>query len=238
MNLLQAYKFHGARDTTMKFGDTLVFNMKDKSWDWLRETSNNAAYFNYLHPDGPRWTDKVIPATDLGNYSLISPQNRYYNFKTNRQAYLLARLPVRGTKQTCSPERNTRIFSPFWDKLPRSIRSELVPIVKYSVNNDAFMFYRFVLSGAEPHLNFTQALDEVVANDRFSCSISDKFAVSMSFTEDAYNIMYFDNEIGLIDLANKKVRLLNNVVAQELSDLFRDTGVKWQLELVGQPQQP
>jgi len=236
MNLLQAYKFHGARDINMKFGDTLVYHTLQKTWDWFREAGSGGAYFNYIRSSSS-WDSKTTPLSELANYAVISPQNKYYNFKRNRQAYLLARLPVRGTKQTCSPERNTRMFSPFWDKLPRSIRTELVPIVPYSTSRDAFMFYTYVLSGAEPHLNFVQALEEVVSNDRFSCSISDKFAVSMSFTEDAYNILYFDNEIGLIDLAQKKVRLLNNVVAQELSDLFSNTNVKWSLELVEQPRQ-
>lgn len=236
MNMLQAYKFHGGRDLNMKFGDTLVYNTTQKSWDWFRDVGSSGAYFNYIR-GADYWDSRTIGLADLSHYAVISPQNRYYNFKRNRQAYLLTRLPIRGTKQTCSPERNTILFSPFWNKLPRSIRTELVPIVPYSVGRDSFMLYTYVLSGAEPHLNFTQALEEVVSNDRFSCAISDKFAVSMSFTEDAYNILYFDNEIGLIDLSKKKVRLLNNVVAQELSDLFRNTNVKWSLELDEQPRQ-
>lgn len=229
MNLQQAYKFHGSRDTAMKFGDTLLYNSQAKQWEWLRDVGNNVIYFAGLGTNFSIRETAPVGVSEMANYALHNPVNGYYNFRTNRQAYILKRIPSRQTKQTCYPERNTSLFSPFWKKLPRSIRSELVSIFTLTPENDPFIFYMALLNANEGYASFNQALDEVVSNSMLSYAISRTFAVSMSFMEDAYNIMYLDNEVGLIDLASKKIHLTSNVVHQELSDLFRDTNVKWQL---------
>lgn len=211
-----------------KHAGTLMYSEMLSKWIMIEHL--DGGYLQYRIPEkGVASKRMATHVRDLPPKLLKkAPEISFYNDFSRGEALYVRRNPRRTARHTITLESIDATY-PFWDNLPKALRSELMNTLPHSCSNlNSFG----VLLNNNKLLSFRDAVTSLEDGEMASCAFDANFMVSLSPTkkEDGgnnYLLWYTHIPVGYITKKDERVVVEKMFLLQEVKDILRGQNCKW-----------